>query len=213
MKSVGFSRDSKIRTALLDPERTCNNCGKRSRKKLLACSRCFLTILFIKISINTARVLVELQKQLSDLEVFGGLPDVSPESSTSDSLPDTGIVSELFPNGLPGSSSHSLSDVRVMSDVVAMPNRILGSSSTCDSPPSPGTDSILFGNPPLLAAGYNGQLEALKFYVNECHQDVNMLGRDGKNLLENIMEEPNWHGFPEHRAAHAWAKALIEGRN
>eukprot|EP00980_Cylindrotheca_fusiformis_P026710 scaffold17050_cov79-Cylindrotheca_fusiformis.AAC.1 len=75
------------------------------------------------------------------------------------------------------------------------------------------TDSILLGNPPLLAAGYNGQLEALKFYVNECHQDVNMLGRDGTNLLENIMEEPNWHDFPERRAAHAWATALIEGRN
>ncbi len=37
MKSVGFSRDSKFR--MLDPEKVCDNCGERSKKKLLACAR------------------------------------------------------------------------------------------------------------------------------------------------------------------------------
>ncbi len=37
MKSVGFKRDSKFR--IQDPEKVCSSCGKRSKKKLLACAR------------------------------------------------------------------------------------------------------------------------------------------------------------------------------
>jgi hypothetical protein len=39
MKSVGFGRDSKIRAALQDPEKVCDNCCQRNKKKFLTCAR------------------------------------------------------------------------------------------------------------------------------------------------------------------------------
>jgi hypothetical protein len=39
MKSVGFGRDSNMRAALQDPEKVCDNCNRRSKKKLSACAR------------------------------------------------------------------------------------------------------------------------------------------------------------------------------
>ena len=76
------------------------------------------------------------------------------------------------------------------------------------------TDPILFGcTEPLFVAAQNGQLDALKFYVNECKQNIRMKDRHGKDILKHIKDAPNWRDVPGHCASHKWAKDLLRKQN
>eukprot|EP00980_Cylindrotheca_fusiformis_P026631 scaffold16700_cov119-Cylindrotheca_fusiformis.AAC.1 len=66
--------------------------------------------------------------------------------------------------------------------------------------------------PPLMLAGMGGQLEALKFFVNDCKQDIRMVDGRGWNVLKHTMGTPNWQDSPGHVAVLNWARPLIEGR-
>ena len=73
------------------------------------------------------------------------------------------------------------------------------------------TDAILWGGvPPLFVAAQNGQLDALKFFVDECNQDIGMLDRHGKNILKHVTGATNWRECPGHVACHKWAKKLLQ---
>mmetsp|Transcript_37409 Transcript_37409/g.81886 ORF Transcript_37409/g.81886 Transcript_37409/m.81886 type:complete len:674 (+) Transcript_37409:382-2403(+) len=72
------------------------------------------------------------------------------------------------------------------------------------------TDNVLFFNcPPLLVAAENGQLEAMKYLVDELGHDVFMVGPTGRNLIESIKCPPNWRDLEGHREAYAWAKSKM----
>ena len=73
------------------------------------------------------------------------------------------------------------------------------------------TDAVLWsGLQPLLVAAQNGQLEAMKYLVNECDQDITMKDRSGRDLLKSISDAPNWRDVPGHVEAHKWAKKMLK---
>jgi len=72
------------------------------------------------------------------------------------------------------------------------------------------TDVVLFNClPPLMVAAQNGQLDAMKFLVEECKQDINMIDGAGRGVLKNISDSPNWRNIPGHVACHKWAKQKL----
>jgi len=80
MRSVGFGRDSNI--CLPDAERTCDNCGKRSKTKLLTCARCegvsYCNATCQKENwkehrSTCSRVFVQVQKQIAKMSVQSGV--------------------------------------------------------------------------------------------------------------------------------------------
>lgn len=73
------------------------------------------------------------------------------------------------------------------------------------------TDAVLWGGTaPLLVAAQNGQLESMKFFVDECKQDIRMKDSSGKDILKQITGAPNWRELKGHKAAHKWAKKLLQ---
>jgi hypothetical protein len=69
------------------------------------------------------------------------------------------------------------------------------------------TDDILWGDIPVLCvAAQNGQLEAMKFLVDDCGHDIGMVDINGHGILENIEDAGNWRELPGHAAAHEWTK-------
>jgi len=73
------------------------------------------------------------------------------------------------------------------------------------------TDPALFGSTePLFVAAQNGQLDSLKFYVDECKQNIEMKDQHGKDILKHIKSPPNWRDIPGHCASHKWAKDLLQ---
>lgn len=76
------------------------------------------------------------------------------------------------------------------------------------------TDDVLFFNcPPLLVAAENGQLEAMKFLVEELGQDIHMRGpASGRNVISSIETSPNWAELEGHREARNWAIRKMGGR-
>ena len=75
------------------------------------------------------------------------------------------------------------------------------------------TDNVLFSHsPPLLVAAENGQLEAMKYLVEELSHDINMVGPHGRGILESITSSPNWRELEGHREAYMWANSKL-GRN
>ena len=68
------------------------------------------------------------------------------------------------------------------------------------------TDQVLFYNcPPLLMAAENGQVEAMKYLVDELGQDINMVGPSGRNIIESITCPPNWNEIESHRESYKWS--------
>lgn len=75
------------------------------------------------------------------------------------------------------------------------------------------TDAVLWnGLPPLLVASQNGQLDAMKFLVDECNQDIGMCDSSGRDIIGNIKDAPNWRDVPGHVAAHKWAKKRLKNK-
>jgi hypothetical protein len=73
------------------------------------------------------------------------------------------------------------------------------------------TDNVFWcSTPPLFVAAQNGKLEALKFYVEECKQDIGMVDDEGNNVLKHIELSPNWRELDDHVETHKWAKALLK---
>ncbi len=73
------------------------------------------------------------------------------------------------------------------------------------------TDDVLWcGTPPLFVAAQNGQLGSLKFYVDECKQDIGLVDNKGKNILKHIELSQNWRELDDHVESHKWAKALLK---
>ena len=76
------------------------------------------------------------------------------------------------------------------------------------------TDEVLWQyQQPFLVAASNGQLEAMKFLIDECGQDISMCDRAGRGVLANIEESPTWKELEGHRSAHKWAKKKLAERN
>ena len=72
------------------------------------------------------------------------------------------------------------------------------------------TDEVLFrSQPPIMVAASNGQLDVLKYYVEECGQDINMVDNHGKGIVSYIKGAPNWRELPGHVACHKWSKSLL----
>merc|ERR1711957_406115 len=111
MKSVGFGRKSKYR--IQDAEKVCDNCKKRSKKKLLACARCE-GVSYCNAKCQTdhwkqhrsscCRVFVQLQKQMDNMKmnhpdgpkiVHGLYP-----SGSSALPPGPGMISEVSGIGM-----------------------------------------------------------------------------------------------------------------
>jgi hypothetical protein len=86
--------------------------------------------------------------------------------------------------------------------------RLLVSEYAAD--PSKTDDVLWCGTPPLFVAEENGQLEALKFYVSECKQDIGFVDNKGYNILKNIELVQNWRELDDHIESHKWAKALLK---
>lgn len=72
------------------------------------------------------------------------------------------------------------------------------------------TDAVLWnGLPPLLVASQNGKLDAMKFLVDECNQDIKMRDSSGRDIIGNIKDPPNWRDFEDHVSAYKWAKKRL----
>jgi len=73
------------------------------------------------------------------------------------------------------------------------------------------TDDVFWCNtPPMLVAAQNGKLDAVKFYVEECNQDLGMVDNEGKNILKHIEMSQNWREIDNHVETHKWAKAMLK---
>lgn len=73
------------------------------------------------------------------------------------------------------------------------------------------TDDVLWcGTPPLFVAAQNGKLGSLKFYVDECKQDIGSVDNKGRNILKHIELSHNWRELDDHVECHKWAKALLK---
>lgn len=69
------------------------------------------------------------------------------------------------------------------------------------------TDPVLFHcAQPLIVAAENGQLEAMKYLVDELGHDIHMVGPSGRDVLKSITYPPNWKDLEGHRKAYEWAK-------
>jgi len=72
------------------------------------------------------------------------------------------------------------------------------------------TDDVLFNRvPPLLLAAQNGRLEALKYLVEECGQNIRMTDHEGRDILRSIKDSTNWRDLPDHVECHKWAKKML----
>ncbi len=73
------------------------------------------------------------------------------------------------------------------------------------------TDAVLWNRlPPLLVAAQNGKLDAMKFLVDECNQDIKMCDSSGRDIIGNIKDSPNWRDMEDHVSAHKWAKKRLK---
>ena len=73
------------------------------------------------------------------------------------------------------------------------------------------TDDVLWNNTlPLFVAAQNGQLGAVKFYVEECKQDIGMIDDKGNNILKHIEMSLNWREIDDHVETHKWAKSMLK---
>jgi hypothetical protein len=69
------------------------------------------------------------------------------------------------------------------------------------------TNAVLWGGtPPLLVAAQNGQLEAMKYLVDELGQDIHLRDPWGKDVLLSIKTAPNWKELEGHKRSYDWAK-------
>lgn len=108
MKAAGFSRDSKYR--LQDPEKVCDNCGKRSKKKLMTCARCE-GVSYCNAKCQKehwkqhrgtcSRVFVQCQKQMAKLNINKQEPNIVPDINKGDGLlpPGPSMISEVSGTG------------------------------------------------------------------------------------------------------------------
>ena len=72
------------------------------------------------------------------------------------------------------------------------------------------THIILWGGaPPLFAAAQNGQLEAMKYLVEELGQDIRMLDNNGKGVKNHIKDSPRWSEMEGHKECMKWAKEKL----
>ncbi len=62
----------------------------------------------------------------------------------------------------------------------------------------------------MHVAAQNGQLNALKFLVDGCKQDVRMIDGSGKGITKQITLSPNWREHSGHVACHKWPKTRQE---
>ena len=73
------------------------------------------------------------------------------------------------------------------------------------------TDDVLWSNTlPLFVAAQNGKLGAVKFYVEECKQDIRMIDDEGNNILKHIEKSQNWREIDNHVETHKWAKSMLK---
>ena len=74
------------------------------------------------------------------------------------------------------------------------------------------TDDFLWvGLSPLFVAAQNGQLEAMKFLVDECGMNIKDVVLNGRNVLKHIELSPNWREIEGHKKSHKWAKKRLRG--
>jgi hypothetical protein len=68
------------------------------------------------------------------------------------------------------------------------------------------TDMVLWGGlPPLCVAAQNGQLEAIRWLVDEVGQDVRLTDRNGRGVVQHAKMAPNWEDCPGQVACVQWA--------
>ena len=73
------------------------------------------------------------------------------------------------------------------------------------------TDDVFWCNtPPMLVAAQNGKLDAVKFYVEDCKQDIGMIDDEGNNILKHVEKSQNWREIDDHVETHKWAKSLLK---
>lgn len=73
------------------------------------------------------------------------------------------------------------------------------------------TDDVLWSNTqPLFVAAQNGKLDAVKFYVEECQQDIGMVDDEGNNILKHVEKSQNWREIDNHVETHKWAKSMLK---
>jgi hypothetical protein len=65
------------------------------------------------------------------------------------------------------------------------------------------------GCPPLFAAAKNGQLEAMKYLVDELGQDIRMTDRHGKGVKKHIKDCPRWSELKGNKECMEWAKEKL----
>jgi hypothetical protein len=65
---------------------------------------------------------------------------------------------------------------------------------------------VLWGGlPPLCVAAQNGQLEAIRWLVDEVGQDVRLTDRNGRGVVQHAKMAPNWEDCPGQVACVQWA--------
>ena len=73
------------------------------------------------------------------------------------------------------------------------------------------TDDVLWNNTlPLFVAAQNGKLDAVKFYIEECKQDIGMIDDEGSNILKHVEKAQNWREMDDHVETHKWAKSMLK---
>lgn len=73
------------------------------------------------------------------------------------------------------------------------------------------TDDVLWSKTiPLFVAAQNGKLDAVKFYVEECNQDIGIIDDEGNNILKHIEKSHNWREIDNHVETHKWAKSMLK---
>lgn len=78
--------------------------------------------------------------------------------------------------------------------------------------PSKTDDVFWCSTPPMLVAAQNGKLDAVKFYVEECKQDIGMVDEEGNNILKHVKISQNWLEIEGHVETHKWAKAMLKSQ-
>jgi Ankyrin repeats (3 copies)/MYND finger len=63
---------------------------------------------------------------------------------------------------------------------------------------------------PLFVAAQNGQLESIKWLVEDMGQDISMTDSDGQGILSHIKLSPNWKDLDGHKSCHAWVKTKLK---
>ena len=73
------------------------------------------------------------------------------------------------------------------------------------------TDDVLWNKTlPLFVAAQNGKLDAVKFYIEECKQDIGMIDDEGSNILKHVEKAQNWREMDDHVETHKWAKSMLK---